>query len=209
MRYQHPVTPAELSPALASLCQELVPCSKPFHVNVAPLRNAPVNECFPLVEAHAEQHGGTRLLGWALWEMPGLFVEAEFHAIWCSPSGEYVDIAPKAQPTARIYFLPSAEAVYESRQVNNVRRAVGSDPEVERYLDGFDELFEFMNRGDRAELHGEVQLEGAAAVEYEEIQLRALTAHQAIAHKFPTYGPYLPCWCGSGKKTKWCHKTAA
>lgn len=208
MRYQHPVTPAELSPALALLCNELVSSTKPFHVDVASLPNAPANECFPLVEAHTEQYGGTRILGWALWEMPGLFVEAEFHAVWRSPSGEYVDIAPRAQPMARIFFLPSAEAVYEGRQVNNVRRTIGSDREVEQYLRGFDELFEFMNRGDRAELHGEVHLEGADAVEYEQINFRALAAREAIEHKFPTYGPYLPCWCGSGKKMKWCHKGA-
>lgn len=152
MRYQHPVTPAELSPTLASLCEHLVPGTVPFYVDVAPLPSAPANECFPLVEAHVAQHGGTRLLGWALWEMPGLFVEAEFHAVWCSPHGDYVDIAPKAQPTARILFLPSIDAVYENRQVNNVRRAVGNDPDVERYLQGFDELFEFMNRGERAKL---------------------------------------------------------
>lgn len=209
MRYQHPVTPAERSPTLASLCEQLVPRTASFYVDVAPLLNAPVNECFPLVEAHIAQHGGARLLGWTLWEMPGLFVEAEFHAVWCSPHGNYVDIAPKSRPTARILFLPSVDAVYENRQVNNVRRAVGNDRDVELYLQGFDELFEFMNRGERAELHGEVQLEGAAALEYEQIHFRAIAAHQKIAHRFPFYGAYLPCFCGSGKKTKWCHKAGA
>lgn len=208
MRYQHPVTPAELSPSLASLCEHLVPRTAPFYVDVAPLRNAPANECFPIVEAHAEQHGGNRVLGWSLWEMPGLFVEAEFHAVWRSSSGDYVDLTPKARSTARILFLPSVDAVYEGRQVDNVRRAVGNDPEVERYLKGFEEMFEFMNRGERSDLYGEVHLEGAAAVEYEHIQFRALAAHQAIAHRFPFYGAYLPCWCGSGNKTKWCHKAS-
>jgi hypothetical protein len=208
MRYQHPVTPAELGPTLTSLCKHLIPHIAPFYVDVAPLRDAPANECFPLVEAHVGKHGGTRVLGWALWEMPGLFVEAEFHAVWRSPSGDYLDLAPKARPSARVLFLPSVDAVYEGRQVNNVRRAVSDDPEVERYFQGFDELFEFMNRGERADLHGEVQLEDAAAVEYEQIQFRALAAHQVIAHRFPFHGPYLPCWCGSGKKMKWCHKAS-
>jgi hypothetical protein len=207
MRYRHPVTPAEINPTLASLCEQLAPATTPFYVEVAPLQDAPANECFPLVDAHVGQHGGELLLGWSLWEMPGLFVEAEFHAIWRSPIGVYVDIAPKAQPTARILFLPSADAVYDNRQVNNVRKAVGNNPDVERYLRGFDEIFEFMNRGERANLHGEVHLEGAAAMEYEQIQRRTAVAHQTIAHLFPFYGAYLPCWCGSGKKTKWCHKS--
>lgn len=208
MRYHHPVTPAEISPTLASLCVQIDPDGLPFYVDVTPLPNAPANECFSLVEKYVLQHGGTRLLGWSLWEIPGLFVEAEFHAIWCSPNGDYVDMAPKAQPTARILFLPSANAVYSNRQVSNVRRAVRNDPEVERYLQGFDELFEFMNRGERADMHGEMQLEGAVALEYEQIQFRAFAAHQKIAHRFPYFGAYLPCWCGSGKKTKWCHQFA-
>jgi len=208
MRYQHPVTPAELGPALATLCQHLVPHIAPFYVDVAPLQYAPANECFELVDEHVVKHGGTRVLGWALWEMPGLFVEGEFHAVWRSSSGDYVDIAPKLQPTAKVLFLPSMDATYKGRQVNNVRRAVSDDPEVQRYFQGFDEMFEFMNRGERADEHGELQLEGTAAVEYRQIELRALASHQVIAHRFPFLGPYLPCWCGSGRKTKWCHKAA-
>jgi len=206
MRYQHPVTPAELGLALTSLCEHLVPHVATFYVDVDPLKDAPANECFSVVQTHVTKHGGTRVLGWALWEMPGLFVEAEFHAVWRSPTGEYLDLVPKTRPVARVLFLPSVDAMYEDRQVNNVRRAVSVDPEVERYFRGFDEMFEFMNRGERADVHGEVRLDDAALAEYKEIELRALAAHQAIAHRFPFFGPYLPCWCGSGKKMKWCHK---
>lgn len=206
MRYQHPVTPAEIGPALAALCEEIAPGVAPFYVEVAPVPGAPANECFPLVEEHVGQHGGTRVIGWSLWEMPGLFVEAEFHAVWRSPNGNHVDIAPKIQATARIMFLPSPGAIYTERQVNNVRRAIGDDPEMNRYLRGFDELFEFMNRGERAGQHGEIHLDGTEAAEYQQIQFRAAAAHQAIAHRFPFHGPYSPCWCGSGKKTRWCHK---
>lgn len=208
MRYRHPVTPAEISPKLASLCEQIVPGVTPLYVDVEPLQGAPANECFALVDAYVDRHGGERLLGWSLWEMPGLFVEAEFHAIWRSPNGSLVDIAPKSRPTARILFLPAAGAEYKDRQVNNVRVPVAEDTEVERYLRIFDELFEFMNRGERAELHGEVQLRGAEAVEFEQIQGRAISAQHAIERRFPFYGAYLPCWCGSGKNTKWCHKSS-
>lgn len=208
MRYHHTVTPAEIGPALSSLCDLLAPDTSPFYVDVVPLHNAPANECFSVVETYVGHQGGVRVLGWSLSEMPGLFVEAEFHAVWRSSNGDYLDIAPKLHPTERIFFLPLADAVYNGRQVNNVRRAVGSDPEVERYLRGFDELFEFMNRGERANLHGNVKLDGSDAAEYQKIQGRTVAAYNAIAHRLPLYGAYLPCWCGSGKKTKWCHKSA-
>ena len=206
MHYLHPVTPAEVNATLATLCAELAPGVQPFHVDVRPLPDAPANECFALVEDQVSAFGGTRLLGWSLWEMPGLFVEAEFHAVWKSPADEYIDIAPKARPTARILFLPSPEAVYSGRQVNNERRPVGNDPDVERYLHGFDLRYEFMNRGKRAEQFGEIELTGRDLGEYQAIERHLEQAHQKIAHKFPRVDSYLPCWCGSGKKTKWCHK---
>lgn len=209
MRFQHPVTPSETSDSLASLCAEVSPGEKPLYIDVQPLPDAPINECFPLVEQHIELHGGEAVIGWSLWEMPHLFVEAEFHAVWKTPAGELLDIAPKTRPTARIFFLPDPSARYTGFQVNNVRRAIATDPDVVAYLRTFDEQFEFMNRGDRAALHGEVRLDGAAAREYQQIQARAMTAYSRISHRFPEYGPYGPCWCGSGKKMKWCHKQAA
>ncbi len=207
MRYQHPVTPAEINTTLAALCEQLAPGVPPLYVDVKPLPDAPANECFHLVDEQVHLSGGIRVMGWSLWEMPGLFVEAEFHAVWLSPDGDYLDIALKARPTARILFLPTPDAVYCERQVNNVRRTIKDDPEVELYLRGFDELFEFLNRGERAEQHGKIQLSGAAVREHEQIENRMFAAHQQIAHRFPVFGPYLPCRCGSGKKAKWCHKS--
>jgi hypothetical protein len=204
---ERPVTPAEVNPTLAALCAELAPGIQPFYVDVRALPDAPANYCFPLVDEQVLRYGGTRMLGWALWEMPGLFVEAEFHAVWKSPAGEHIDIAPKPRPTARVLFLPTPAAVYDGHQVNNQRRAIGNDPDVELYLRGFDQRYEFLNRGERAGQHGKFALTGADADEYKAIQRHMEQARDKIAHKFPRFDPYLPCRCGSGKKARWCHRS--
>lgn len=206
MLYQHPVTPSDICQTLSEMCSEIAPSATPFYVDVAPILGAPINECFSLVECYVRQHGGTRVIGWSLWEMPGLFVEAEFHAIWRSPEGSYLDIAPKMEATARILFLPSPDVIYSGRLVDNIRRPIGNDPKVIQYLRCFNDLFEFRNRVQKAGQHGEIELKGADQAELKTIQFRMASAHQAIAHRFPNHGPYLPCWCGSGKKMKWCHK---
>jgi hypothetical protein len=207
MRFRRPVTPAEVGAPLVSLCAEVCPGAQPIYVDVRPIQGAPINDCFSLVASMVAQQGGDAVLGWTLREMPGLFVEAEFHSVWRKPTGEFVDVAPKAEATQRILFLPDHAARYKGVQVNNVRRPVTRDSETEEYLAMFDQLFELLNRGERAEQHGEIQLTGAEAAEYDRMADKMAFMHSRISNRFPYFGPYTACWCGSGKKMKWCHKT--
>lgn len=204
-RYLGPVTPAEVSRELAMLCAILVPDGKPTYVPVRPEQNTPPNECFPLVDAAISQHGGSPILGWSLWEFPGVFVEAEFHAVWASPSRELIDVTPKNRPVERVLFLPNKELTYSGRQVNNVRRPVSTDPFVADYLSTFDAEFELLNRGARADQHGVIELTDAEADEYASLQERRAFLVPEVLRLAAFIGPYTPCPCNSGKKVKWCH----
>ncbi|WFS63568.1 hypothetical protein LF599_05225 [Pseudodesulfovibrio thermohalotolerans] len=51
-----------------------------------------------------EQNGGSTIYGWKIWIMPKIFIEAEFHAIWQSETGDYVDITPNRDGENEIYF---------------------------------------------------------------------------------------------------------
>lgn len=203
-----PITPATISEAIAALCDEVSPGVAPEYVDVAPYSGALVNECFPNVRTQIERGGGTMVIGWSIWESPGFFVEAEYHAVWRSPEGRLVDITPKAARSDRILFVPQPDAAYVGRQVNNVRRAVSADPEVEAYLGAHDAMFEFMNRGERAGQHGMMSVSGQDAIEYQAIAGNIQMLGVRLSRRAKHYDPYLPCWCGSGKKAKWCHKAA-
>jgi hypothetical protein len=208
-QFQGPVTPAEISVALGKLINELVPGGNAVYVAVQPVEDAPTNECFPLVESHSKKFGGRPLVGWALWELPTLFVEAEFHSIWRKPDGSLVDITPKQRETQKIFFLHDLNLKYEGRQLDNVRRPIKHYPLLFEYLKTFEAQFEIMNRGDRATLHGEITLEGREAQEFQAIVQRRIDCHFKLQSKYPIAGPYHPCPCGSGKKIKWCHKSYA
>jgi hypothetical protein len=204
-RYEHPVTPAVLSSQLVSLCQEIVPDTTPMYVDVDPAQGQPSDECFPIVEDRVQKEGGTMRCGWSLWEMPTLFIEAEFHAVWRTPKDGLLDIAPKKRQTQRILFLPDPSRHYEGRQVNNIRRPLNNHPAVVGFLKGFDEEFELLNRGERAYQHGKIRLENHEAVEFQAIQRRKEMYELEMLKLIPEIGLYGPCWCGSGKKVKWCH----
>ena len=204
-RYITPVTPAEVSPKLAELCASLAPGIEPTYVAVRPIVGAPANECFPLVDASVLRDGGSSMLGWSLWELPGVFVEAEFHAVWASPTGDLIDVTPKNRQVSRILFLPGKDLVYFGRQVNNVRRALSSDPCITQYFATFDAEYALMNRGLRADQHGEVKLTESEADVYYSIQTQRAALFPQVLRLVALIGAYTPCPCNSGKKVKWCH----
>lgn len=204
---QAPSTPSELSEPIVRLCAEVCANQVPVFVEVVPIAGATANDCFLNVQGKVAIDGGSMILGWAIWETPGLFVEAEFHAVWRSPVGDLVDLTPKVNLSSRILFLPQPGAAYSGVQVNNVRRAIGKDSDVEGYIRAYDSQFEFLNRGERARQHGMLSLSGKDALEYESIENSILMYGTRLARRSTHYDPYQPCWCGSGKKGKWCHQS--
>lgn len=132
-------------------------------------------------------------------------MEAEFHAVWASPTGELIDVTPKNRQVCRVLFLPDNHLVYSGRQVNNVRRPLSADPCVTEYFATFDAEFELLNRGARADQHGEIELTDSEVDEYASLQKRRAFLFSRVMRLAAFVGPYTPCPCGSGKKMKWCH----
>ncbi len=129
-------------------CRELVPVETPIIVACRPIPNQPENECFPIVEDYVAANGGKRVIGWSIWERPGVFIEAEFHAVWRSESGQHLDIAPRPIPFTSITFLPDPERNYDGFQVDNIRKPLVKDNDLVRYLFLFKRRFEIVNTGD-------------------------------------------------------------
>ncbi len=182
--YQRPVTPAEFSPSIRSLCLELVSRVNPLYVDVQPIPDSASDECFVLVPEQIRRNGGQAAIGWAIWEWPSLFVEAEFHCVWRAPDGSLLDVSPKKSPTQRILFLTD-------------------------FLTASDAEYEFMNRGERAGQHGHIKVTGPEAEEYAAIQRTKANCFLKMVNLKPAIGAYDPCPCGSGKKVKWCHREHA
>ena len=98
-------TPRTISKQVNRLISKLNLKAPPVYVKVQPESGAIVSECFPNVERKVLSSGGKMLCGWQIWEWPNVMIEAEFHAIWQSPEGDWVDITPKQGRTD--YFVRS------------------------------------------------------------------------------------------------------
>lgn len=201
-----PLTPVCESNSVKALLKFMNKSEIPVYVKSKPNQNIIQNECFPIVDEYILINGGERIIGWALWELPDLYIEAEFHAIWKSPDGELIDLNPRSLKTENILFLQDDSILYEGFQVNNIRLPLTNNPIVINFLNSYDRMFEFTNRGDRKGQHGEIRLNNEDEREYKFLIYNMMIASENLNSTLKPLGLYDPCICGSGKKAKWCHK---
>ena len=143
-------TPHKLKPSILQFCRSIVPDQQPFYVELKPLINQPVNECFFIVPEHIATHGGKQIFGWTIWEWPKIMIEAEFHVIWCTDDGRFIDITSKKFNVTQILFLPDPSRKYEGRQIDNIRKPLNGDKRIHRFCHLAHELFLALNEGDLA-----------------------------------------------------------
>lgn len=145
--------------------------SLPIEVVSEPQYQESENECFQLVQNKIDKFGGSLISGWAIWEKVGVFIEAEFHAVWLKSDGEYLDLNPRRNISncRSILFVPDSNTEYKNQQINNIRKPLINDPIVNRFLHLNNKLFEFMNRGERAYQHGEIELSKREQKEYKKL----------------------------------------
>jgi len=148
-------TPRSIRPSLLHFCNSIVVNQQPLYVEVNPLLNQPVNECFTVIPKHIATHGGKQIFGWTIWEWLNVMVEAEFHTIWCTDD-VMVDISPKEDDIMQILFrnkvlfLPDPCRKYEGRQVDNIRKPLRGDKRIRRFCQMAHDLFLATNEGDLA-----------------------------------------------------------
>lgn len=167
-------------------CSTVAPNGVAVSLACRPLAGVPDNECVVVVPAHVARSGGSQVLGWAIWERPGVFIEAEFHSVWKSPEGELVDVVPHMRPFAEITFLTDPVLKYHGRQIDNIRHPLVKDNDVTRYLYLFRRRFELTNAGSLATQHGVISLSKRAEREYRDL-MKELARLQVRLDK--RYGP--------------------
>ncbi|MBJ8452933.1 hypothetical protein I6M90_13900 [Acinetobacter bereziniae] len=204
--HKTPLTPFLESNSVKALLKHMKKSGNPIYVKSKPNQNTIQNECFPMVDEYISLNGGERVLGWTLWELPGLFIEAEFHAVWKSPEGELIDLNPRPLKTENILFLQDDSIEYNNYQINNFRLPLTNNPIVINFLNLHDKMFEFMNRGERKGQYGEIKLNTSEQAEYNLIMSHMMMVSNDMVSTYKPLGLYDPCICGSGKKAKWCHK---
>jgi hypothetical protein len=179
----HSVPPIE-APHVQAFCAEISSISQPQLVVCRPRFDRPANACFPIVEEQIAINGGAMLIGWAIWEWPGLFIEAEFHATWVSPTGVVVDLNPRQIFTPSIVFLPDPTRRYEGKQVDNIRKPLIRDNDLIRFLFTCRRKFEILNKGELAYQHGLISLPPKTIREVQLLQKESTRLQQRLHNRY-------------------------
>jgi hypothetical protein len=92
--YEH--TPTEISEKTLELCNRIVPGSRLLFLDITADPACNPEDCFENVRQKVEKEGGRNQYGWALWEWPRVFIEAEHHAVYESSKGLHGWISRRA-----------------------------------------------------------------------------------------------------------------
>lgn len=192
-------TPKEINEVVSNFCHEVVSDSTPCFVVVKEDEWATVNECFPNVIRKVQNDGGEVVYGWQVWLWESVFIEAEYHAIWKSPTGDLIDITPKTCRTDEILFIPDPKRVYEGKDVDNIRKKLCRNNLVDDFIRLAECRFQLFSSGSKGESR-QVSVPEDEVKALLELQMMVLTMLR------DNKTPNAQCLCGSGSKFKHCHK---
>jgi len=197
-------TPASIGEAVLELAARIRLGAAPIYLRILPEADAEPLSCFENVARKVARDGGRCQFGWALWVWPGVFIEAEHHAVYAPAHGEPLrDITPSVGPAKRRLFLPDDTATCDpadprSRR-DNIRSPLSKDPLVADVFSGAQARTDVWRREGAERPHdGFAQLQAA---EFSQVYAQQKLG---LSHTHPN----ARCFCGSGKRMKRCHGAA-
>lgn len=198
-------TPSALSPEILDLCNEIAKGVEPEFIVHKPDPDAVVRECFNNVVERVRRVGGDLVYGWAIWEWPSVFIEAEHHAVWRSPNGILMDITPHEYPTGGVLFLPDPLATYDFKDFSrrdNFRRSTSELRAVAEFLMISEFIFKKL---ESASVGKEYHLSREDINQLQSMEDRKAQLKGSIYfHLANDRGPNDICFCRSGKQFKKC-----
>jgi len=173
---QKQTTPDSVKDYIVGFIKEKKLGEDPLFLEIKPSKGSVSGECFENVKRYVALNGGSIQYGWIIWEIPDMYVESEFHAVWKGKKGEYLDITPTVDGEKNILFVPDPVRKYTGEPVDAIRKELVEDPYLKLLVESGEEKFKITKKN--YELHGE---------------------------KFnKKVGRNHPCPCGSDKKYKKC-----
>lgn len=215
-------TPKQITEEIRTFAKEEIGSDfEPIFMEIKAAEGTRPQKCHENVADAIAKLGGSIQYGWSVWEGQSLWLEAEFHSVWVTPNGEWVDITPDPDGETQRLFVPDNRFKYEGAAFARKYRTTTSDPKDRPRVDKFIEI----NREIDSIM---VKYKAGVPLSPEDnsrvLKLRG-DAHYALigsATAVPIFGPVIsgqlpvgripiarvgrnePCPCGSGRKFKNC-----
>lgn len=203
-------TPQNISRPILELCRTINAGSTSAFLPIRPEIGCEPLDCFNNVRRKTEKAGGRIQFGWAIWEWPNVYLEAEHHAVYVSADDQtFSDITPPAiEAITHRLFLPDDAATYdfqsEGIRKDNHRVALTDDILVQQLFRTASEHNRILNSIPGL---GEVAVDRHTALQIATLERENARLSLEIAMSHTPRNAR--CFCGSGKKFKHCHGGSA
>lgn len=194
-------TPERISPHILNFCKSLSD-GQPVYVEVSPVADANLRDCFQVVADHQKANGGEIVFGWNIWTWPHIWIKGEHHAVWRSPDDRLIDITPKPNGVARILFVPDAQRPYDyekNSRLANVCKSLKSDADVEALFRAEHAIYLYE---EECTVDGSLEMKVDRDT-YQKLILNKEFAYAKLLLKYLRPGQCCPC--KSGHAFKDCH----
>jgi SEC-C motif len=198
---------APLNPRTKEFCARIRSGARPQLMVIQPEPGSEPNNCFFSVRNRVRRDGGRIQLGWSIWELPGVYLEAERHAVFAPADGSpWLDISPALVPqiTRRLFLPDDAAAEYDFAndgvREDNIREALAADDRIRDFFRLAEQKNALLNS---LPGFGEITLKGENAIHVQRLEREQLSLISALAMEYTPRNAR--CFCGSGKKFKKCH----
>jgi SEC-C motif len=200
-------TPLAVTDPIRKLCGQISPGVEPIFIPITPGADCKPFDCFAGVKRKVETEGGRIQFGWSIWEWPGVFIEAEHHAVYEPPDGPpWIDITPSIEPQIirRRLFLADDAAIYDFENEgvlrDNFRVALSDDPLIPQFFAASVERSDILNVLPGV---GEISVDAHTAARLSTLENDKTRLFFSLAMKYTPQNAR--CFCGSDQKFKRCH----
>lgn len=126
-------TPKTITEAIRHFCNELS-TEEPVFLEVHPDDFAAIGRCYFNAALVAERIGGQVVFGWLIWELAGIYVTAEHHAV-VESEGKLIDVTPPFAGERTVFFVPDRSTAYRSQRIANKYAALVTSSLIVRYVE--------------------------------------------------------------------------
>lgn len=196
-------TPTSINENVLKFCKEIDSTTNPIFVEVVPTEDTLYNECYGNVEKQVKKNGGSIEYGWIIWEIPEIYLEAEFHAVWINNAGEYIDITPKKDGEKRILFLKDSKRKFTGELIDNIRKPLVDNAQTRTMVLVGKKTFEIRKKYHKGNISEIPMVEIQNLEDFKIKTLLSELKRDMLGGKIKI-SRNKPCPCGSGKKYKKC-----
>jgi hypothetical protein len=126
-------TPKSITEPIRQFCHELS-TEEPVVLDVCPDAFADQGRCYINATQVAERFGGRVVFGWLVWELAGIYVTAEHHAV-VEIDGKMIDVTPPFAGEHKVVFVPDAITEYRSQIIPNRYASLVASELIARYVE--------------------------------------------------------------------------